>query len=320
MDIPLTPDPFPTGAPIRVFQVPYATKVWGFARETGHKLVSELTRDVGSVLIAVHGVGTDSVIEARVARHLAARCGLRAYMAFENRSSRWRGLRYLVPFHDSPLGLHARRGAYEAGILLSAVAEVCLRTGAAPVLVAHSRGAYVLTRAAILREGLAAVAFMEDADGFERVWERVPGFMDVWRRLDEGSKRTLLASRSAIHASDIVSVTACPAVPRQDPSWSYLARWSKNRIWNLYTRRDWFLFFVGNPDRGFIPFLGDRNVRLEFRHWEVSAHPLVQRVVASLLRHGHLTKDVVEKLVDHYLGAPKMAAEMEVVSEADPHL
>jgi hypothetical protein len=313
MDVPI-PDLDPKSQQlVRVFQIPYANRVWGYARDMGHRVVSELSKDIGSVLISVHGVGTDSVLEAHIAESLAANCGLKAYMSFESRTSRWRGFSRLQPFHDSPLGLHSAYAAYEASLLLMSTVEVCSRTAAAPVLVAHSRGALILAKASMLWQGLTAATYLQDQYSRDEVWARIPGFMDSWRRLDTSTQHLLLADAEAISNTRIIAVTACPAVSSDDPGWASLQSWSEGRLWNLYTKRDWFLFFVGNRERGYIPSLGERNIRFHLRHGNFSGNPLVQKVVANLLRHGDLTRETVDRLIQHYFTEQKLAPAVDPV-------
>ncbi len=308
MDVPIRETSDGSHDITRVFQVPYANRAWGFAREAGHKVVGELSREIGSVLISIHGVGTDSVIEAHIAEDLAANCGLKAYMSFESRTSRWRGFTRLSPFHDNPVGLHSARASYEASLLLASAMEVCSRTESTPVMMAHSRGALVLTRAARIWDGLSAIAGVQDPGEYERIWDGISGFKEIWKRLDEGTRGLLLTDRRAIAETRIIAVTSCPAVAHNDPGWASLERWAEGRLWNLYTKRDWFLFFAGNPNRGYVPHLGERNIRFHLKHGEFSVNPLVQKVVASLLKHGDLTRETVDQLIHHYFSERRKLA------------
>jgi hypothetical protein len=292
--------------PDRVFQSEYADEAWGYSTGAGHRLIDDLTGDDGSVLIFVHGVVTDSVLEAPRAESLAAASGLKAYLSFESRDSRWLGLSSLSARYDSPFGLDSSAAAREACTLLQCIVDVHSRTGAPPVVVAHSRGAVVLTRAATLWEGLATAADEEPHDEFGKPSEETPGFLAIWDKLDSGTRRTLAAGRKSIRGAGIIAITGCPAVARRDPKWRSLTKWAQNRSWNLYTDSDWFLFFVGNPGFGRIPLLGHRNIRFRLRHNAFFDSSIAQRVVANLCRHGGLLRDTVDTLVHHNLGRRKL--------------
>ena len=306
-------DAAPKAEPVRVFQNEYASEVWGYNREAGDTSTGELTKDAGSVLIFVHGVLTDSVIEAYKARGLAAESGLRAYMSFESRGRRWKGLSSLSPLYDNAYGSDSCAGANEACLLLQCLADVYTATASPPVVVAHSRGARVLIKAAVLWEGLAAVADMEQPGDWDRAWAGMPGFRSVWKKVGEGTRRTLLCRRRAIRDTRIFAVTGCPAVSKRDRGWGSLLSWTRDRSWNLYTERDWFLFFVGNPALGRIPSLGYRNIRFRLQHNSFFGSTIAQRVVANLCRHGGLLRETVDTLIYHNLGRPRLDPDADMV-------
>ena len=299
--------------PVRVFQTEYASGVWGYDRGMGHTLIDELNGDSGSVLMYVHGVLTDSVVEASGAEALAAACGLKAYISYENRSNRWKGLSTLSPLYDNPIDPDSSVGSREACNLLLAIENVYTRTGASPVVVAHSRGALLLTKAAVLWKGLSAAADMEDPEHHGDRWMKTPGFLPVWKKLDDDNRSKLLSSRKAIRNTRIIAITGCPAVPRKDRRWESLQRWAQGRSWNLYSEKDWFLFFVGNPGFGFIPSLGNRNIRFRFEHNSFFANSLAQRVVANLFKHGGLLRDTLDVLIRHNFGRRQLDPDATVV-------
>ncbi len=298
--------------PVRVFQSEYASEVWGYNREAGDRITCELTEDAGSVLIFVHGIFTDSVTEAHKARGLAAEGGLRAYLSFESRGRRWKGLSSFSPLYDNAYGPHSSAGANEACLLLRCLADVHKATASPPVVVAHSRGAQVLIKAAVLWEGLAAVADIEQGD-YDSVWAEIPGFCSVWKKVGEGTRQALLSRKRAIRDTRIFAVTGCPAVSKRDPGWGSLQSWTRDRSWNLYTERDWFLFFVGNPALGRIPSLGYRNIRFRLQHNSFFGSTIAQRVVANLCRHGGLLRETVDTLIHHNLGRPRLGPDADMV-------
>jgi len=285
--------------PVRVFQIDYATEYWGYDPERGHKLTSELTEDTGSVLIFIHGGLTDSESKAPEAQSLATECGLKAFLSFEYRDRLWEGWGHFNPYSDALVDCPAL--TCQARDLLLLTAEVYYRTGAPPVLVAHSRGASVLIRAATLWEGLAAVADIEDTTRCEEEWAKIPGFIRIWRQLDEVDRLTLLNIKKAIRDARVIAVTACPFAARDDPGWESLQRWAEDQAWNLYSTRDWLVWLV-NPDRGYIPSLRDHNVRFRFEHGNFCSNMLVRKVVADLLKDGELSEETWEMLIEHNFG------------------
>ena len=298
------------GELIRVFQNDYADETWGYDREARHKLLNELAEDEGPVLISVHGVFTDSIIESDEAKRTASACGLRTYVSFESREKPWKGMRTLNPyFYDNAMGIYHTRTAHEVFSLLWCIVQARCATYSPPVVVAHSRGALLLIKAAVLWEGLAAIADNENEAEYNNIWQQIPGFMSIWKRLSDEDKKTLLDDRKIIGDTSIISITQCPAVSRKDSAWESLKRWTTDRSWNFHTSKDWFLFFTGNPARGYIPALADHNILFRLNHHRFPASSLVQKVMASLLRHGRVLGEALEMLIEHHIGKSKLATE-----------
>lgn len=298
-------------APRQIFQNDYAKNIWGFNSKKEQKLISALTEDDGSVLIAVHGVFTDSIIESNEAKQMAMACGLRSYISFESRKKPWRGIQTLSPwFYDNAMGIYYTQTAHEVFSLMDCITQIYTATHHPPVVIAHSRGALLLTKAAVLWKGLNAIDDHEDNKDIINMCTNIPGFVSLWKKLSDKDKKALLNNKTNIRNSSIITITECPAVPGKDSSWKFLKKWSTCRVWNFHTSKDWFLIFTRNPSRGYIPALDDHNILFHLYHHSFSGSLLVQKVIASLWENGKVLGEALDMLIEHHIGRSKLASEI----------
>jgi len=299
-------NPSPHSEPTQVFQDDYANTLWGYDPNMGHKRVSELAERDGPALISVHGVFTDSITETNGVKRMASACGLPSYISFESREKPWRGIRTLSPrFYDNAMGIYYTRTAHEVFSLVDCIARVHAATNRPPIVIAHSRGALLLTKAATLWQGLKTIA----VDGTEENNQRIPGFMPMWNKLSDVDKKILLFNIHTYQETSIIAITECPAVPQKDPAWKFLKEWSADRTWNFHTSKDWFLIFTRNPSRGYIPALEDHNISFHLQHHRFAGSVLVSKVVASLWKNGRVIGEALDMLMEHHLGRTKLATD-----------
>ena len=304
------------GELIRVFQNDYAHEIWGYDRKAGHKVINELTEDEGPVLIYVHGVFTDSIIESDEAKCMASVCGLRPYVSFESREKPWKGISTLSPcFYDNAMGIYYTRTAHEVFSLLWCIVQARCATSSPPVVVAHSRGALLLVKAAVLWEGLAAVANNENEAEYDHIWQQIPGFISIWKKLSDDDKKILLNEKKIISDTSIISITQCPAVPNRDSAWLSLKKWTSDKSWNFHTSKDWFLIFTRNPARGYIPALEDHNIPFHLHHNSFTESSMVRKIIASLWKHGRILGEALDMLIEHHVGRSKLVTETPGVKE-----
>jgi hypothetical protein len=172
-----------TDQPKRVFQEEKYSVLWG-ANTNKDTTIGKLGPTAGRVVVGIFGINDDSFTSAIWANKIAAGANLKSFLAFEYRNEPYSksvigktreflfGLvGALSPQRSTTFAASSQNNPWDdpyksvyAQKLLIVLARIHQNTGQDPVVVTESMGGMILVKAAILWEGLSALADEEDQD------------------------------------------------------------------------------------------------------------------------------------------------------------
>jgi hypothetical protein len=310
-----------TSQATQIYQPSFANAEWNYNSNKA-KTTDQLNSADGSVLIYVHGICDDSIRSADSARDMATLGGLNSFMSFEYRDYPYEDSKsaailggLLGRFDNSQTQNDAWDSTYASSYakeLLETIVTTYEKTGQPPAVVTHSRGGMILTKAAVLWEGLCQLANEQSADSNSWSIKMSDDFMYMWNSLSQQDKNELFSQRKTMANIHIKVVTLEPDVSPNFSGWKALLNFAKEDLLNIYSSKDKAVLtanlFRGLINNGEIPNIRNQNIPLDidWGHVGYANQEIIKTAVGEFIKQGYLSKEIVAsiKLLIDNLNSP----------------